>query len=325
MNLSLTKYILAGVLSFSSIALAQTAQTLLQNDLEKAVRYLPNETYFYHYFILDTGAHHIEDTTMKNLEGRQKYVDSRLALGGKVFRDFSRRSTAFSNAGPGVYLATDPYASSPAAAKDTGGFFGDSMVEIKMRAGTRYLSVFNPASLSVGTVNALISEGYLTRESAQRLLKSNKFSRDTLKFMVGYGVEDFRKLVADLLLSMNINIVEYAWQSGVSALCGWKDIRSAFVYIASQTPSDVVDANLIYWKGFSSKVNLSYSEQDALQRSKVLHPLLSKLRLLEKRMKATKGTSVRNQIRAEADREIKGTYLNPTDLYSLKQHTFNCN
>ncbi len=325
MNFKFTKYMIAGLLLFSSLAFAQTAQTLLQNDLEKAVKYLPTETYFYHYFILDTGAHRIEDTTLQHLDGRQKYVDSRLALGGKVFRDFSRRSTAFSNAGPGVYLATDPFASSPAASKDTGGFFGDSMVEIKMRAGTRYLSLFTPASLSTNTVNALIAEGYLTRESSQRLIKGNKFSRDTLKFMVGYGIEDFRKLVADLLLNMNVNIIEYAWQSGVSALCDWKDIRSAFVYIASQTPSDVVDANMVYWKGFSSKVTLSYSEQDALQRSKTLHPLLSKLRILEKKMKATKGTSARTQIRAEADREIKATFFNPSDLYSLKQHTFKCN
>lgn len=318
------KVLFLGILGLSVSAWANTAEVLLKNDLQKAVKSLPRDTYFYHYFNLDTGAYKIEDTTLKDLSGRQVYVDGRLALGGKVFRDFERRTTAFSNAGPGLYLAADPYASSPAASKDSGGFFGDSMVEIKMRAGANYISVFNSVAVSPQTVQALISEGYLTTESANKLLPGKRFSRDTFKFMVGYGVENFRKLVANLMVDMNVNFIEYAWQSGVKALCDWKDIRSAFVYIADGRSADIIDANLVYWKGFSDKVVLSQGEADSLSRGKKLHSLLSQLRVLEKKMDATKGASARSSIRQSVNGEIRNEFPQSSEIEEIKSHIFKC-
>jgi len=325
MKVKTTKFIIAGLLCFSSSAWAQSASELLQSDLQKAVKSFSQETYFYHYFNLETGAHHIEDTTLKEVEGRQVYVNSRLALGGKAFRNFERRSTNFSNAGPGIYLAIDPFASSGAAAQDSGGFFGDSMIELKIQTGAKYLSVFTPTAVSQKTVGALIEEGYLNRETAKKLLNGNRLSRDTFKFMVGYGSESFRELMADLLVKMNVNMIEYAWQSGVGAFCGWKDMRSAFVYIAVDRPSDVSEANLVYWRGFSSNVTLSEGETESLSRSKALHSLLVQLRVLEKKMKSTQGATARKQIRQDVQSAIKAAYPNPEDVRALKQHIFKCN
>lgn len=324
MNFKLTKYVVAGLLSLSSAAWAESASVLLQSDLQKAVKSFPQDTYFYNYFTLETGGYRLEDTTLKDAVGRQNYVDSRLALGGKTFHDFERRSTTFSNAGPGLYLAVDPYVSSPDAAKVSGHDFGDSMIEVNMRAGTNYLSVFTPVKVSQQTINALIAEGYVDRSNVQRLLGGNRFSRDTLKFMVGYGAENFRKLVADLLANMNVNMIEYAWQSAVAPLCGFKDLRSAFVYIATNRPTDVIDATLVYWRGYPSSIVLSPTESDALNRNRTLRPLLAQLRVLENRYKAS-GATTRKQIRQEIQSTVNAAYANPGDVENLKRHTYKCN
>lgn len=323
MKFSITRCLVIGFLSFSSLAWAETAHDLLQADLQKGVKSLPRETNFYNYFGINTGAHQIEDTTLKDYQGRQVYVNQRLALGGKAFRDFNNHTGGMINAGPGLYLAVDPFASSPGAVKDSGGYFGDSMMELKMRPGTKYLSVFAPIAISKSTMSALISEGYLTNESAKRVMAGGRFSRDTLKFMIGLGFDNFRKLVADMMIEMNINIIEYAWQSGTSSLCGWKDLRSAFVYIATEVPSDVSDVNLVYLKGFSNKVILSSAEEDALQRNQTLIPLLAKLRVLEKQMKGAKDVASRKYIRQEVVNEIDST-LSPEALRQLKDQTFKC-
>lgn len=256
MKFSVTRYLIAGLLSLSSLAWAGAAHDLLQADLQKGVKSLPRETNFYHYFNLSTGSYHIEETTLKDYKGRQVYLQQRLALGGKAFRDFNNHTGGFINAGPGIYLAADPFASSPGAAQDSGGFFGDALLELKMSPGAKYLSVYAPIAISKSTMSALIAEGYLTNESARRVMAGSRFSRDTLKFMIGVGFDDFRKLVADMMIEMNISIVEYAWQSGTSSLCDWKDLRSAFVYIAREVPADVRDVNLVYLKGFSINVLL---------------------------------------------------------------------
>ena len=198
------------------------------------------------------------------------------------------------------------------------------MVEITMRAGANYISVFNPVTISPQTVQALISEGYLTKESANKLLPGRRFSRDTFKFMVGYGVEDFRKLVANLMVDMRVNFIEYAWQTGVKALCDWKDLRSAFVYIAEGRSPDIIEANLVYWKGFSSKVVLSPSETEALSRNQKVHSLLSKLRVLEKKMDGTKGAAARSSIRASVNSEIRGDFPDSSEIENIKSHTFKC-
>ena len=323
MKFSVTKYLVVGLLSLSSLAWAESAHDLLQADLEKGVKSLPRETNFYNYFGISTGSYQIEETTLKKYQGRQNYLNQRLALGGKAFRDFNNHTGGMINAGPGLYLAADPFASSPGAVKDSGGYFGDSMLELKLRTGTKYLSVFTPIAISKDTMSALIAEGYLTNESAKRVLAGGRFSRDTLKFMIGVGFDDFRKMVADMMIEMNVNIIEYAWQSGTSSLCGWKDLRSAFVYIATEVPSDVSTVNLVYLKGFSNKVVLTPSEQEALQRNQTLIPLLAKLRALEKQMKGTKDAASRKHIRQEVINEIDAT-LSQEEQRQLKEQTFKC-
>lgn len=323
MKFSVTKYLVVGLLSLSSLAWAESAHDLLQADLQKGVKSLPRETNFYNYFGISTGSYQIEDTTLKDYQGRQVYLSQRLALGGKAFRDFNNHTGGMINAGPGLYLAADPFASSPGAVKDSGGYFGDSMLELKLRAGTKYLSVFTPIAISKNTMSALIAEGYLTNESAKRVLAGGRFSRDTLKFMIGLGFDGFRKMVADMMIEMNVNIIEYAWQTGTSSLCGWKDLRSAFVYIATEVPSDVSTVNLVYLKGFSNKVVLTPSEQEALQRNQTLIPLLAKLRALEKQMKGTKDAASRKHIRQEVINEIDST-LSQEEQRQLKEQTFKC-
>ena len=323
MKFSVTKYLVVGLLSLSSLAWAESAHDLLQADLQKGVKSLPRETNFYNYFGISTGSYQIEDTTLKDYQGRQVYLSQRLALGGKAFRDFNNHTGGMINAGPGLYLAADPFASSPGAVKDSGGYFGDSMLELKLRAGTKYLSVFTPIAISKNTMSALIAEGYLTNESAKRVLAGGRFSRDTLKFMIGLGFDGFRKMVADMMIEMNVNIIEYAWQTGTSSLCGWKDLRSAFVYIATEVPSDVSTVNLVYLKGFSNKVVLTPSEQEALQRNQTLIPLLAKLRALEKQMKGTKDAASRKHIRQEVINEIDAT-LSQEEQRQLKEQTFKC-
>lgn len=315
---------IASVLLSSFSAQAAGGRELLRLDLEKHVKTFSREYNLYNYFNLNLGGYRMEETTLQFAQDRIKYGEGRLSLGGKAFRDFEKRSTRFVNAGPGLYLALDPFASSPAAAADTGANFGDSLIEIKFRTGTKYLPLMSAVSLSSETVQGLIAEGILTKESARTLLPNRKLSRDTFKFMVGYGMEAFRKLMADTLREMNVNLIEYAWQSGVSAICGWKDIRSAFVYIATDLPGDVSSVTMLPVGGYSSSIAMTFAEQELQMRSAKLHPLLKSLRTLEKKMKSTKGTKARSSIKQQANAMISASFGSVTELESFRDSTFKC-
>jgi hypothetical protein len=79
----------------------------------------------------------------------------------------------------------------------------------------------------------------------------------------------------------------------------------------------------VYLKGFSNKVVLTPSEQEALQRNQTLIPLLAKLRALEKQMKGTKDAASRKHIRQEVINEIDAT-LSQEEQRQLKEQTFKC-
>lgn len=322
MTFSLGKFLVAGALSLSSLAWATSAKTLLQSDLQSAVKSLPRETNFYHYFVLNTNFKNIEDTELREYQGRQQLIFDRLAKGGRIFRNFDNYPSGYIQAGPGLYLAMDPFASSPAAAVDTKRAFGDSIIEVKMRAGTRYLSTNNPISISRSTMSALIAEGYLTEVSSPRVLNDRKFTSETLKYMTSPGYEHFRKLVANLLLEMNINVVEYIWQSAAGPLCNGRDLRSAFVYISETRTADIVEANLIYLKGYPDQIVMTTSEEEALQRNQKLIPLLAKLRTIEKNSNSG-GLFSKSRARKEANAEIDATY-SPTELAKVKTSIFQC-
>lgn len=129
-----------GVLNCSLISFSANAgvsQDLLARDLSKAIIALPRETRMYHYFWLQDDGFR-SDKSYSKASNRYGVVRDRAAGASWQFWDLNNHNTYLSNAGLGLYLAVDPFASSPGAAADSD--FGTSMLEMTFRPGTKYFS-----------------------------------------------------------------------------------------------------------------------------------------------------------------------------------------
>lgn len=321
---------LLGVLSvaLANSAFASTAELLLARDLKPAVQELKHETRFYHYFRLPIGAHPLEDTTLQFAEKRTEYVNRRIQFGGGAFWDLSRTSTSLTNAGPGLYLATDPYVSSPDAAATSGANFGETMLELTFKAGTPYLDVKSkPPLLKKDTLAALSQEALLSADQARALLKDNRLTRETLRYMVLPQHLEFRKLIQRIFKSERIELVEYAWQSATPALCQGKSLRSAFVYVgpgSEEISANVLTNTLVYWPGFSEKIILTDEELKSLEQNKKLHALLKTLVVEQKKLETTKGTASRKSLQNKINALVSEAYSDLGELHELRQRIFKC-
>lgn len=312
-------------LLISISANAGVSQDLLTRDLSKAIIALPRETRMYHYFWLQDDGFRSIDKIYSKASNRYSVVQNRASGGSWQFWDLNNHNTYLSNAGLGLYLAVDPFASSPGAAADSGMNFGTSMMEMTFRPGTRYFNSSSSVVVQQDTINALLAENVLNSAGVAALMSGRHFTRDTVRYMVEPQYYNFRKMVQSIFRGQGVVLVEYGWQGAVRMLCGGRSINSAMVYIGNGgADASVVSNILVYWPGFS-KAQLDPQEQSSLSRNQTLRMVLQDLRPQEKRYRATTNSSDKKALLQSASKYVTDTYAqNPAELEDIRNKTFKC-
>ncbi len=212
--------------TFGSSAIAQEAERLLGRDVMASVKSMPKEVRIYHYF----NVKELWDE-LKTPQGRGSYVSRYLTDVTGRFWDLNYHAAAYINAGPGLYLAIDPYV---AFIQN----FGNTMVELKVPKGTRFINVVKPVPISKETLDALVKEGIIARHQATFIFYKAGgptklgFYRDTLKNMTDPGYEKFRTIVLKIFQKNAIQFIEYNWDTKLSGFCNPKS-ASAFNYVGT--------------------------------------------------------------------------------------------
>lgn len=351
----LKAFTLGFALTLSSNAFAGMAQQLLTEDLQAAIKSLPRETRLYHYFGINLNGSQLQDTSLKKAKNRYEMVNNRVKGAAAGFWDMNNNSTYLANAGNGLYLALDPYASSPAAAPDTGANFGSTMMEVTFNAGTKYLDLMKDVPLREETIKAIIAETGMSAADAAKLLlprretKANGetgvshvgFARDTLQFMAEKQNSNFRKLVHAIYSQTGIAMTEYAWQAATSAFCGsTTPHRSALVYVGGPlTQAAIKSVTMIFWGQHSAE--LDAQESEAFTRNRKLYSVLQPLRPLEKNYQSVADSAYKakkagdkataKQLNAQLPGLISQmtgivntTYPDQAELLDLRSKTFEC-
>jgi hypothetical protein len=314
--INLLKKILILIVFYSVSLSAQTAMTaseLVGRDITPAILKLSNDTYFYNYFsinrnILGNGNPFLLEANRNIFSS--SYVYSR----SSQFWNMSNHTTARANAGLGLYLATDPFISSPQAEEYSGANFGDVMIELTFAKDTPYLTVKKDIPLKEDTIAALITEKILTLRQIHNLLEGNRISQDTLKYIAEPEYINFRKLMHNLMNQNSVSLIEYAWLSSLELFCNNKHLTSAMVYVSKTgVEANLLKTSLIYWPGNISKMALNIEENASYTRNLKLIRLLSKLKPLEENSRLTRAKTY-----------IEAAYNNEQDLHEVKEKLFKC-
>lgn len=214
---------------------------LFTKDVEPIIESFKKEIQLYHYFyaptVKDDNNKTVIHPSLNAYDSRQSWVryliDSRI----KAFWDLENHSTAYINAGPGMYFALDPNSSKE---------FGESAIVMRVPEGIRYLNVFTLTKLKPATLKALVSEGIVTRAqlapSATTLGLNAGFGGPALKNMVRPENLEFRKFISRFVQEQNIQFIEYHYQSHLAGFCKVAS-QSAFVYIGTK-PAQLQEENM---------------------------------------------------------------------------------
>lgn len=330
----LKAFTLGFALTLSSNAFAASAQQLLSEDLQGAIKSLPRETRLYHYFGINLNGSPLKNTSLKKAKNRYEMVNERVKNGASTFWDLNNNSTYLANAGHGVYLAVDPYASSPAAAPDTGADFGSTVIEVTFNAGTRYLDLIDAVKLRPETLEAIISETGMQQADVTKLFEGKKkgFYRDTLQFMAEKQNTTFRKMVQAIFTQEGIAMTEYGWQAATSMFCNTatnsgRIHHSALVYVGGpQTQNAIKSVTMVYFND-ATDVEFDPQEIEALERNKKLYSVLQPLRPLEKQYQTaynSKDKVLMKSTYAEMKNIINTTYADQAELLDIRSKTFDC-
>lgn len=337
-------------LFLSHSALALTAEELLTRDLTPAIKSIPRDMKFYHYFGMNMteggkkvpiDGSNIGKTNLKEYQNRQNSVQNKIYSNAANFWNLNYNNTELANAGPGLYIATDPFASSPEAGpeyKIPGVLttFGPFMLEMNLRSGTKYIDLLSSVRIKQDTIAAIKNAGLLDSSGINKLLSGSSFSRDTVRYMVAANYMNFRRAIQNIFKSEGISFIEYGWQSGISRFCGNSDskkIRSAFVYVgtemtaeqiaAQKYPTDfnILSSIMVYLPGFSSTVKLDVSEQSAFTFNKKLHQVLYEIR---KKERAATDPKLSNTLKVQVEGIIKANYADSVELQRAQDQLFKC-
>lgn len=346
MSSSLLKVMTLGfALTVSTNVFAASAQQLLTEDLQVAIKTLPRETRTYHYMQINLNGQQLKNTSLNKAKNRYQMVNDRVKNVAAQFWNLNNNTTQLANAGIGLYLAIDPFASSPAAASDTGFNFGSTMIEVTFNAGTRYLDLIKGVKLREETKQAIISETQMQPADVVKLFEAREkgFWRDTLQYMAEKQNTAFRKMVYSIFEQQGIAMTEYGWQAGTSGLCstdGVRQMASALVYVGGKnTGSAIKSVTMVYWDP-SEGTEFDAQEIEAKNRNLKLNGLLASLRPLEKAFKNavdTKDKVTRFASWNSIVASIAETYPNKTldtnndgkvdsdpELFDIRSKTFKC-
>lgn len=325
--LTLTLTLLAASNSF-----AGNAAQLLSQDLQVGIKSLPRETRMYHYFNLSN------TSGLKKSKDRYSLVQNHLSRTASSFWDLKNNTTKLANAGLGLYLAVDPYASSPAAAQYSGANFGSYMMEVTFNPGTRYLDLLDDVKLRPETIQAIMTETGMSQQDAGSMLlprtekygkKSHSgFGRDTLQVMAEPQNKAFRQMVQNVFTQNGIVLTEYGWQSSVSAFCGMptKQTRihhSALVYVGGQSSQNTVRSVTLVVMN-QNMPQLDNQELEALERNRKLYSALAPVKPLEISFQNEKNKATRAVIYSNIKSTVDMVYPNPSEADAIRMKTFDC-
>jgi hypothetical protein len=286
---------------------AITALELVERDVLPSVLKLKNDTTFYSYLNANRNILLLE-------ENRKIFSNTYILSRGSQFWNLYNHRTEMSNAGPGLYLAIDPFISSPTAWKYSGANFGETMLELTFAKDTKYLSLKKPITLKDDTLQALRFDNILDPMQLRSLIHHNQISQDTLRYMVEPEFVHFRLLMQHILLNNNISLIEYEWVSSLEFLCDGKQLTSAMVFIGEDFHlANLINTNLIYWPGNLKNMGLNNEETLSYNRNLKLINLLSKLKPLEETSRASKAKSY-----------IQNAYKDEQELREIREKLFEC-
>ena len=197
------------LLSFGIVQADVRSEQLLTRDLAVVIKSMPKAINLYTYFnILQiTG----ELSTPAGRDGFNKRF-----FAGSLLRYWEPALTngSYINAGPGLYAAIDPHISKS---------YGNMMLDISIKPGTRFIDLHVNTPLGSDTVEALVSEGIVPRGMLSTLfvLKGQRyeFSSVTLKTMIRPELMAFRKMVQEILNAQSVEMAEYNWDTSVPGFC----------------------------------------------------------------------------------------------------------
>ena len=223
-------------LVWSTWCLAQSARDLVLRDLSSQVKTFDREIRLFHYFNAPSDSQNAKSIHpgLSTRDERDTWLNTLVQLRAGVFWDFNNHSTALINAGPGMYFAIDPNSS-----RD----FGNSAVILNVKAGTRFISVLKPIKLGADTLAALVKEKVINKSQLAAGEKTMGLGSGLygagLKNMVRSENSDFRKLLSDVFAELNIQFIEYLYQSHLAGFCKVAN-QSSFVFIghAPAAPSE---------------------------------------------------------------------------------------
>lgn len=285
-------------------AQAQSAEILLARDLMAGVKTMPREVRIYHYLNLAQ----LYDE-LKTPAGRLAFTNRYIEQVTERFWDLNFHADAYINAGPGLYLAIDPLISSKPP-----NYFGNTMIELRVPAGTKFINVVRAIPLAKDTLEALVNEGYFAQHQIGTFFSKAAgatklgFYRDTLKNMTDPGYEKFRSLVQRILVAQHIQFVEYNWNTSLAGFCN-KTSYSSFNYIGS-SPYNGMYRNLTMLSTHAFP-QLTAEEQEMATRVTKFRDVLEQIDQLKKRgMKIPKDF-------------VLGFYT-PAEFKQIKDMTFSC-
>lgn len=224
-------------LGLSVHTLALTAAEALERDLEPSIKTYQKNIQLFHYFFapLENNEAPANEKKIHPLfhtkESRDQWINYLMAIRAGAFWDLNNHSTSLTNAGLGMYFALDP---------DSSKEFGESMVQLNVKEGMKYLSVYKPIILKKETLNLLVKEEVINKKqltaSASTLGLNSGFSRITLKNMVRVENLNFRKLVNEIFKKNQIYFVEYEYKSHLAGFC--KVANQSAMVLVGAPPAD---------------------------------------------------------------------------------------
>lgn len=248
------------------------AEQLLVQDLNSAIKTLPMEVRIYHYFNVPQVFDQLQSPA-----GRSEYSRLYFQAVGSRFWDLNYMSDSFINAGPGIYSAIDPLISQE---------YGNTMLEITLSAGTKYLNVVKQLSIRAETLSALVAEGIVDSNTSSILfgsVTSPKFSRDTLKNMTSLQHVAFRQLVQKIFFDGGISVIEYNWDTDLPRQICPRHGYSAFVLVGrpqmlGDLQSITDSAKMILSAPSLNLRDLTQEELDSQNRAQSFRGLLAEVK-----------------------------------------------
>lgn len=305
-------------LGLSVAAASSPAEQLLSRDLMVGTATMDRDTRIYHYMVLGDYPPETQDLEQV-LQWYWKQYESEGSRKNQVitymndvtgrFWNLDYVANEFINAGPGIYLATDPHVSLNFG-QGRNPWAKSAMLEMTIPKGTRYINVVQNIFIQPDTLVALEKEGYVDSRATQDLFRKEKvknpvFFRDTLRDMTNPKYRSFRALIQRIFSAQNIQLIEYNWKTSLEGFCR-KHTQSAFNFIG-RPPQVGLDPAYI---GTPMAVipnlpNLSVDETAFLERTEKFKRVLGRLAALhEAKAKIPKGLVLTEYTEAEV-RELK--------------------